>query len=182
MTVASQAARRRTGTMTMGRIVEATPDPVTRHLPSGDSADAPGAGPLDNDDNGRLDRGAIYMPSAYQAGGENTSVTLWPPKPNELLSTRGRPPGAAGSFLGSPAAMSSSISGSCLSRLIVGGTTPSRMARIAAIASTAPAAPSRWPVIDFVEVTTDRAPSTARIARASATSPAGVEVACAFTW
>jgi hypothetical protein len=35
--------------------------------------------------------------------------------------------------------------------LRVGGTTPSRIARIANIASTEPAAPSRWPIADLVE-------------------------------
>src|SRR4051794_38479915 len=38
-----------------------------------------------------------------------------------------------------------------LSRLSVGGTTPSRMASTEKIASTAPAAPSRWPTEDFVD-------------------------------
>ena len=38
-----------------------------------------------------------------------------------------------------------------LSRLSVGGAMPSRMARIEKIASTAPAAPSRWPIADLVE-------------------------------
>ena len=38
-----------------------------------------------------------------------------------------------------------------LSRLSVGGATPSRIARIEKIASTAPAAPSRWPIDDLVD-------------------------------
>ena len=38
-----------------------------------------------------------------------------------------------------------------LSRLSVGGTMPSRMASTEKIASTAPAAPSRWPMADLVE-------------------------------
>ncbi len=50
-----------------------------------------------------------------------------------------------------------------------------------AIDSTAPAAPSRCPVIDLVAVTTGWSPMAARIATASAMSPAGVEVACALT-
>ena len=52
-----------------------------------------------------------------------------------------------------------------------------------AIASTAPAAPSRWPNVDFGAVTTTPSaalPKTSRIAFASATSPAGVDVACAL--
>ena len=40
-----------------------------------------------------------------------------------------------------------------LSRFRVGGMTWSRMARTQKAASMAPAAPSRWPVIDFVELT-----------------------------
>lgn len=45
----------------------------------------------------------------------------------------------------------SSIFGNTLEAL-VGGTTPSRMERMEAMASTAPAAPSRWPVMDLVEL------------------------------
>jgi len=41
--------------------------------------------------------------------------------------------------------------GDGLSRLSVGGTIPSRIARIAKIASTLPAAPSRCPIADFVD-------------------------------
>src|SRR3546814_11416060 len=41
--------------------------------------------------------------------------------------------------------------GEGLSRLRVGGTTLSRIARIEKIASTAPAAPSRWPIADLVD-------------------------------
>ena len=44
-------------------------------------------------------------------------------------------------------------SGSGSSRLIVGGMQPSRIARIVAIASIAPAAPSVWPSIDLLAVT-----------------------------
>ena len=51
------------------------------------------------------------------------------------------------------------------------------------IASTAPAAPSRCPVMDLVELTATRvsAPNTCLIARVSARSPKGVEVPWAFT-
>ncbi len=41
--------------------------------------------------------------------------------------------------------------GDGFSRLSVGGTTPSRIARMEKIASTLPAAPSRWPIEDLVE-------------------------------
>ena len=54
-----------------------------------------------------------------------------------------------------------------------------------ATASSAPAPPSRWPVIDLVLVTTTSvacAPSVAWSIRPSAMSPCGVEVAWALTW
>src|SRR5690554_758581 len=44
-----------------------------------------------------------------------------------------------------------------LSRLIVGGSTPSRMASSEKIASTAPAAPSKCPVMDLVLLIASRA-------------------------
>ncbi len=44
-------------------------------------------------------------------------------------------------------------SGSRFSRLIVGGMIPSRIARIEKAASIAPAAPSKCPVMDLVELT-----------------------------
>ena len=71
---------------------------------------------------------------------------------------------------------------------MVGGATRSRSAMIAATVSTAPAPPSRCPVIDLVADTTTRDasdPSAVSIARASSGSPPGVEVACALmctTW
>ncbi len=52
-------------------------------------------------------------------------------------------------------------------------------------ASSAPAAPSRCPVIDFVAVTdmlSVWSPKARLIALYSATSPTGVEVACALMW
>jgi hypothetical protein len=69
--------------------------------------------------------------------------------------------------------------------LIVGGTHCSATDMIVANASKAPAAPIRWPVIDFVpEIASDRAsrddrsPKTVQIASASRLSPSGVEVPC----
>jgi hypothetical protein len=47
--------------------------------------------------------------------------------------------------------------------------------------SSAPAAPSRWPVWLFVAVTMVCSPTVLRMAAASAVSPTGVEVACALT-
>ena len=67
--------------------------------------------------------------------------------------------------------------------MIVGGQTLSLKLNIEKMASIAPAAPRRWPVIDFVELTTISPTSflkTDLIASVSAISPAGVEVPCAF--
>ena len=69
--------------------------------------------------------------------------------------------------------------------MIVGGATESRSAQIVAIDSTPPAPPSRWPVIDLVAdtiISLAVLPIARRMAMASATSPAGVEVACALIW
>src|ERR1700733_7746923 len=71
---------------------------------------------------------------------------LVPPKPNEFdnatLISRWR------GFCGT---RSIAVSTDGLSRLMVGGAMLSRIARILKMASTAPAAPSRWPVEDFVD-------------------------------
>ena len=59
-----------------------------------------------------------------------------------------------------------------------------RSASIVAIASTAPAAPSRWPIADLVELTgmsAARSPSAAFSATVSERSLSGVEVPCALT-
>ena len=61
---------------------------------------------------------------------------------------------AVGQRRAASVAMSSSTCGSRLSRLIVGGTSRWWSARTVAIDSSAPAPPSRWPVIDLVLVTT----------------------------
>ena len=66
---------------------------------------------------------------------------------------------------------------------MVGGMQPSRSARTQMIASRAPAAPNRWPVIDFVEETISLrawSPKTSLIACVSARSFAGVDVPCAL--
>src|SRR3546814_15985401 len=73
--------------------------------------------------------------------------------------------------------------GEGLSRLRVGGTTLSRIARIEKIASTAPAAPSRWPIADLVDdIDTffTASPNNRRTAPPSISSPSGVEVPCAL--
>ena len=109
------------------------------------------------------------------------TATLAPPKPKELLSAAMSPTGRSRGLV----AMSSSTCGSRSSRLIVGGTTRLTIARIVATASSAPAPPSRWPVIDLVLVTTTWStwePSVAWSISPSAMSPCGVDVACALTW
>jgi hypothetical protein len=112
--------------------------------------------------------------------GVRTRAAFCPPKPIEVDRTASR-----ATVRGSPATTSRSISGSWVVRFAVGGTSPSRSAWIAKAASTAPAAPSRWPVTPLVEVTAIRSvwsPKTARIARDSATSLSGVEVPWALRW
>src|SRR3546814_8990196 len=75
-----------------------------------------------------------------------TTLALVPPNPKEFDSARrtGR------SFAAWGVRSMSAQLGEGLSRLRVGGTTLSRIARIEKIASTAPAAPSRWPIADLV--------------------------------
>ena len=70
-----------------------------------------------------------------------------------------------------------------LSRLMVGGTMPSRMASRQKIASTEPAAPSRWPMDDLVEdMAVFAAASPSRRSTAASSMPSAmVEVPCAFT-
>src|SRR5712691_4031113 len=99
---------------------------------------------------------------------------LVPPKPNEFDSTyltlRSRACFATRSM---------SQDGDGLSRLSVGGTTPSRSARIEKIASTLPAAPSRCPIADLVEdIDSSYAclPNSRLTAPSSISSPSGVEV------
>ena len=56
---------------------------------------------------------------------------------------------------------------------------PFLMARMLAMDSTAPAAPSKWPVMDFVELMFNSyacCPNTSLIAFASEISPTGVDV------
>src|ERR1700742_1483713 len=70
-----------------------------------------------------------------------------------------------------------------LSRLIVGGATLSRIARIEKIASISPAAPSRWPVedlVDDIETLEAALPSRRSTAPSSISSPTWVEVPCAL--
>src|SRR5690606_31742271 len=83
---------------------------------------------------------------SYDATRRNTSDALVPPKPNEFDKAT-----LISRFTALCGARSIAVSTDGLSRLIVGGATPSRMASSEKIASTAPAAPSRWPTIDLVD-------------------------------
>ena len=73
------------------------------------------------------------------------SDALVPPKPKELDRTT-----SMARFFERWGTRSIAVSTDGLSRLMVGGATPSRMARIEKIASTAPAAPNRCPIEDLV--------------------------------
>src|ERR1700755_3655852 len=99
---------------------------------------------------------------------------LVPPKPKEFDSATliSRLRGAFGT-------RSIAVSTEGLSRLMVGGATLSRIAKILKIASIAPAAPSRCPVDDFVDdIDTCEAalPRRRWAAPSSISSPSGVEV------
>src|SRR3712207_6327817 len=79
---------------------------------------------------------------------------------------------------------SMAVSTDGLSRLIVGGTMPSRMASTEKIASTAPAAPSKCPTADLVDDMVSLAaalPTMRSMAFSSISSPSGVEVPWALT-
>ncbi len=73
-------------------------------------------------------------------------LALVPPKPKLFDSAT-----SIGRSCATLATRSIALSRDGLSRLRVGGATPSRMARIEKMPSTAPAAPSRWPMADLVE-------------------------------
>src|SRR6266566_2223748 len=80
-------------------------------------------------------------------------------------------------------AESRSQAGSGVNWLIVGGMTPSRSASAQIASSNAPAAPSKWPVIDLVEPKINLracSPNTVLTAAVSAASPCGVDVPCAL--
>src|SRR5215813_12559970 len=100
--------------------------------------------------NGRL---RLADPSRGRAGWRhqscrrrNTSDALVPPKPNEFDSTTSISRSRARCGTKSTVALTEG-----LSRLSVGGATRSRIAKIEKMASTAPAAPSKWPIEDLVE-------------------------------
>src|SRR5215203_516172 len=108
------------------------------------------------------------------AARRKTSEALVPPKPKEFDSTM-----SMSRFFAACGTRSIAVSTDGLSRLIVGGATPSRMARIEKIASIAPAAPRRCPVADFVDDIASlpaALPTRRSTALSSISSPSGVEV------
>src|SRR5436190_21773826 len=104
----------------------------------------------------------------------NTNDALVPPNPNEFDRTR-----SMSRLFDWCGTRSMGVSTDGLSRLMVGGATRSRMARIEKIASTAPAAPNRRPGADLLEDMLTRPaalPSKRCTAASSISSPIGVEV------
>src|SRR5213075_246147 len=104
-------------------------------------------------------------------------AALAPPNPKELLSTH-----SGCSRVGSRTT-GKSQSASSSREVLVGGNHPSASAIRHTTASIAPAAPSKWPILDFVELTGTRllvGPSSLRMASASAASFNGVPVPCAL--
>src|SRR5690242_28465 len=122
----------------------------------------------------RVERGI----AARHAARRIASVTLCPPNPNEF--ERATSTDRLTALLG---AESRSQAGSGWNWLMVGGITPRCTTSAHTAASRAPAAPSRWPVIDLVEPKISRrawSRNTAFTAAVSAASPWGVEVPCAL--
>src|SRR5690349_17486621 len=117
---------------------------------------------------------------AYPSHLVTASVTLWPPKPNEFERATST---LRSTFL--LGAQFRSQSGSGVIWLIVGGMTPQVAASSDTPNSSAPAPPSRWPVIDLVDPNTSAlawSPKTALTASVSATSPCSVDVPCALIY
>src|SRR5712671_7039431 len=103
---------------------------------------------------------------------------LVPPKPNEFDSAT-----LISRLRGKSGTRSIAVSTDGFSRLMVGGTMLSRIARMLKIASMAPAAPSKCPVDDLVDdIDTFEAalPSNRSTAPSSISSPTWVEVPCAL--
>src|SRR5207245_11519677 len=110
----------------------------------------------------------------HHAARLSASVTLCPPNPKEFESAT-----STCRFTALLGAESRSQAGSGVNWLIVGGMMPVWTTRAQRPASKAPAAPSRWPVIDLVEPKMTwraRSPNTACAAAVSAASPCGVDV------
>ena len=120
--------------------------------------------------------GAAYRRRHASRALPMTSAALSPPNPNEVDRIRSYDPSRPSR---SRFGRSAASSGSGASRLTVAGTQPSATARLAIAASSAPVAPSGWPVSAFVADTgtvVARSPEPGAMARASAMSPIGVEL------
>src|SRR6201997_2315379 len=105
----------------------------------------------------------------------NTTDALVPPNPNELDSTQ---PSSTSSRR-SRTMGTSANAGSSVSMLALSQMKPLFIIRIEYTASCTPAAPSEWPVSDFVAAIGGHlSPNTSRIASISLRSPIGVAVAC----
>src|SRR5262245_8421114 len=92
------------------------------------------------------DASAESVAATPQLTRRRISDAFVPPKPNELESTV-----LISRFFAVCGTRSIAVLTEGVSRLSVGGATLSRMASTEKIASMAPAAPSRWPVADFVD-------------------------------
>ena len=86
------------------------------------------------------------------------STALWPPKPNEFESATAAWPLTSSVRARGDVVEVEPLVGLARSRASA-ARSRSRRASIVAIASTAPAAPSRWPIADFVEETGTGGPS-----------------------
>ena len=127
----------------------------------------------------RRDRAGRLRPSVHRAEDERRV------EPAEPERGRQHPPVGArrGPRAAAPAA-APPTPGSGSTRLTDAGAQPSRIASAQIAASIAPDAPSGWPYSAFVPLTgtvAARSPSASAIARASATSPIGVDEAWALT-
>ena len=109
----------------------------------------PGAHHKQIDGDQRRKRPAPAAPiSSASSHGLHDQAALVPPKPKLLLSTALT--GRSFALCGTRSTPSQLSLG--LSRLSVGGTIWSRIARMQKMLSTAPAPPSRWPIADLVEL------------------------------
>src|SRR3954468_10542103 len=120
---------------------------------------------------------SVPLPAAHNGHLRNTSEAFAPPNPNELLSAYSNFLSIGSVTNGNPHAGSSVLVPQ------VGGSQPSLNAMMHTIASAAPAAPSKCPMLAFVELTSTSAAcpfAQALIAAASALSFKGVPVPWAF--
>src|ERR1043166_6204090 len=124
----------------------------------------------------RIHRTQLSLRDSRQASSRlNTTEAFVPPNPNELDSTQA----SSTSSRRSRTIGTSANAGSSVSMLALSQMKPLFIIRIEYTASCTPAAPSEWPVSDFVaEMGGHLSPKTSRIASISLRSPIGVAVAC----